>query len=226
MLNIDDLLWVLQNPTRRRILELLSQETHYPLQIARELGISQQAVMKHLKVLEEYGLVRSFEEPSDTGGPPRKYYAPVKGFSIRIDAGPGIFDTVIIERKANKKTEPHKQEYYHGFRERKKEEINIQKLKKLACDIRRLDNEIEEMETQRLKLLEERERLLESAREMVSRMVSDYMERRLIYYLLEEGPATVEDLSETFDRRIKSLKKLQQEIENRYGLRWLFEDWD
>ncbi len=260
MLNIDDLLMVLQNPTRRRILELLSQETHYPLQISRELGISPQSVMKHLKVLEEHGLVRSFEESSDSGGPPRKYYAPIKGFSIRIDAGPGLFDTIIIERKGGKRADRSRSRGQHpelkenagrgdtdsgntgrgdtdsgnagrgdtdsgntgrGNAER---EAGIEKLKELSCEIKRLENEIERIEKNRLQLLNQRERLLESAREIVIDMIPDYMERRLIYYLLEEGPTSMEDISEVFDRRIKSLRALQREIERRYGLNWLFED--
>jgi len=240
MLNLDELLMVLQNPTRRRILELLSQETHYPLQIARELGISPQSVMKHLRVLEEHGLVRSFEESSNSGGPPRKYYAPTKGFSIRIDAGPGLFDTIIIERKGERRANRSRSRGHHSElkgnadrgntdgggtgRENAEREAGIEKLKELSCETKRIENEIERIEKNRLQLLNQRERLLESAREIVSAMVSDYMERRLIYYLIEEGPTSMEDISEVFDRRIKSLRALQNEIERRYGLNWLFED--
>ena len=59
---LDTLLTVLGNPTRRKILEMLAMEKHYPLQLSRELDVSQQAVSKHLKVLEKYGLVECIEE--------------------------------------------------------------------------------------------------------------------------------------------------------------------
>ena len=39
---LDGLLRVLENPTRRRIMERLARESHYPLQLSRELGVSQQ----------------------------------------------------------------------------------------------------------------------------------------------------------------------------------------
>ena len=50
--NADDWLTVLGNKTRREILRLLSQEAHYPFQIAKNLLVSQQTVERHLKVLE------------------------------------------------------------------------------------------------------------------------------------------------------------------------------
>ena len=69
---LDEMLRVLENPTRRRILERLSRESHYPLQLSKELGVSQQAVVKHLRTLQGAGLVSSTEEKSDLGGPARR----------------------------------------------------------------------------------------------------------------------------------------------------------
>ena len=38
---INDLFYLLENPTRRRILQLLSRERLYPLQLSREIDVSQ-----------------------------------------------------------------------------------------------------------------------------------------------------------------------------------------
>ena len=89
---LDQLLYALENPTRRKILEKLATETHYPLQLSKELNVSQQAIMKHLKVLEDLNLVESFDEKSDVGGPPRKSYIPTKSYTIKIDIGPNTFN--------------------------------------------------------------------------------------------------------------------------------------
>ena len=80
---------------RRRLLELLSREELYPLQMARELGISPTGVMKHLNLLEEAGLVgsRSMSSPQ---GPPRKVYASTAGFAIRVAVGPNTFEQRIV----------------------------------------------------------------------------------------------------------------------------------
>ena len=65
--DIDELFYLLENPTRRRILQLLSREQLYTLQMSREIDVSQQAVVKHLRILEEHGFVASRDEPSDRG---------------------------------------------------------------------------------------------------------------------------------------------------------------
>lgn len=94
-IELNRILSVLENPTRRKILRKLSTDANYPLQLSRELHISQQAIMKHLKVLEDAEFVVAYEEKSDLGGPPRKVYTPRKRYSIRIDIGPSTYDEKI-----------------------------------------------------------------------------------------------------------------------------------
>ena len=60
MMDLDVLLSMIKNPTRRKILESLVKMPRYPLQLSKELGISQQAVMKNLSVLEKNGMVVSY----------------------------------------------------------------------------------------------------------------------------------------------------------------------
>ncbi|WP_017538234.1 ArsR/SmtB family transcription factor [Nocardiopsis halophila] len=48
----------LADPTRRRILDLLRRRPHLVGEVAGELGLSQPAASKHLRVLREAGLVR------------------------------------------------------------------------------------------------------------------------------------------------------------------------
>ena len=49
---------VLAEPTRRRILDLLSEREHAVGELVDRLGVSQPGVSKHLKVLREADLVR------------------------------------------------------------------------------------------------------------------------------------------------------------------------
>lgn len=99
MSDLDSILSVIENPARRQILEALVREPHYPLQLSRELGISQQAVVKHLKVLEENGLVESYTEKSDLKGPQRRKYYPIQTFSVVVDMGPNLFSAELISRE-------------------------------------------------------------------------------------------------------------------------------
>ena len=52
----------LADPTRRRIVELLSERERSAGEIAAEFRTSRPAVSRHLRVLREQGLVRSREE--------------------------------------------------------------------------------------------------------------------------------------------------------------------
>ena len=91
MVDFDEALTILENPTRRQILRRLVKEPHYPLQLSDLLDVSQQAVVKHLRVLEESGFVDSERVPSEKGGPPKKVYTVNQSFSLRLDLGPDLF---------------------------------------------------------------------------------------------------------------------------------------
>ena len=91
MVDFDEALTILENPTRRQILRRLVKEPHYPLQLSELLDVSQQAVVKHLRVLEESGFVDSERVPSEKGGPPKKMYTVNQSFSLRLDLGPDLF---------------------------------------------------------------------------------------------------------------------------------------
>ena len=91
MVDLDTALSLLQNKARRSILERLVREPHYPLQLANQIGVSQQAVMKHLKLLEQAGFVVKMKAASIKGGPPKNIYSVQQAISLRIDLGPDLF---------------------------------------------------------------------------------------------------------------------------------------
>ena len=78
-------------------MELLTKEPHYALQLSELLQISQQAVVKHLGILEKAGFVSVDKVPSEKGGPPRKVYKNMYVFGLWKIAqkcskiGPGVF---------------------------------------------------------------------------------------------------------------------------------------
>jgi ArsR family transcriptional regulator len=78
------LLDVLGNETRRRILNLISHEPMYFNQLAKEIRTGQQAILRHVKILEDTGLIKSYAERSDLGAPNRKYYRVDSSFNLSI----------------------------------------------------------------------------------------------------------------------------------------------
>ena len=93
--DIDLLLSIVENPTRRRILESLVREPSYPLRLSKELGISQQAVMKNLAVMESGGLVESCRVDSDMG-PMRILYSPSSEFTLVVEMHSSMFSARVI----------------------------------------------------------------------------------------------------------------------------------
>jgi len=69
-----DLLDLIDNDIRRRILSILSIRPSYTFELARSLGSSQQLIAKHIKLLEDSGLVFKVGKIDSDEGPPRILY--------------------------------------------------------------------------------------------------------------------------------------------------------
>lgn len=142
--DIDAILRAIENHTRREILRMLVEGRQYALRMAKELKTSQQAVMKHLDVLEEKRIIRRAGEERSERGAPRKLYEISKTFSLFIDFAPGIFD----------------------IREYDIESVDIDDLRKefegldAGEILSRIEEEIREMEKRRVKLLKLKEEII------------------------------------------------------------------
>jgi predicted transcriptional regulator len=213
-LTLDDILTVLENPTRRKILEKLTKETHYPLQLSKELNVSQQAIMKHLKVLEAYGLVECFEEKSDSGGPPRKCYTPTKNLSLRIDIGPNTFEAKM--RRFDQDQAPMLMGEGEEVKEIPKEYLEImkskdnphEKLSRLTKLIEKVDAGIADIEDQRTYLTQMRGSLLREVYKIIAELAPDYDERKVLYYIARSHNTSIPAISEALDMREKVLRDL------------------
>jgi ArsR family transcriptional regulator len=53
-------------------------------QLAKEIRTGQQAILRHVKILEDTGLIESYSEKSDLGAPDRKYYRVNSSFNLSI----------------------------------------------------------------------------------------------------------------------------------------------
>jgi len=83
-------LQIVGNETRRKILTLLSQKPHYISEIAKKLEITQPAILKHLSILQEAGLIESFREDSPLGAA-RKYYRICHTVGVEVAINPKSF---------------------------------------------------------------------------------------------------------------------------------------
>ena len=199
MMDLDVLLSMVENPTRRKILESLVKEPHYPLQLSKELGISQQAVMKNLNMLEKNGMVVSCQVSSSMG-PMRTVYEPNSEFTLVIDMRNGMFSARMIEPSEDEK---------EGF-----DDVKMESLKKTRQTISEIDQKIEELNKERSKLIREREQVMGSALSSLNGTGCGYAHRNLMYEILNEPDRSMEQLSEDLDVHPEVVKGLINDIEN------------
>ncbi len=95
MNDLDVLLTLVENPTRRQILQRIAEEPSYPLQLSKELRISTQAVLKNLALMERYGVVQRTDVKSDMG-PSRAVYRPSTEFTLVVDMRTRMFSARIV----------------------------------------------------------------------------------------------------------------------------------
>jgi len=86
----------LKSETRRKILQLLAGEPMYLTQMAYSLNLGQQAIFRHLQLLEETGLLES--DFKDAGqGAPRRYYQIARAVRVEVQISPEMFDVGLFD---------------------------------------------------------------------------------------------------------------------------------
>jgi len=192
---LDILLSVIENPTRRRILEALVREPHYPLQLSKELGLSQQGIMKHLKVLEGYHMVRSYDEESDQGGPNRKIYVPITGFNIVVDLGPGLFSAQIVTRDLEGRS-------YASERLSEEDQMMfLERVEDVRERIGEIDEELQELGRRRAELIRAKELALNEACGIVESTIEDYQTRRIVFEFIQRPELTPNQIAKELGLR-------------------------
>ncbi|MEW5936773.1 MAG: helix-turn-helix domain-containing protein [Candidatus Thermoplasmatota archaeon] len=206
-LSIDELLAVVENPTRRMILRELVRERMYPLQLSRELRISQQAILKHLRVLEESALVKVVREKSDRGGPPRRAYSAARMFTITIDVGPGIF---------NEGVRVFEEPAMEGGMQRERGVLPrgspVGAFKQVLVELGEISEEMEKIERRRAELLRRKEWLRRSAYDLVSAFCTEEDARRVLRHVIEEGRVAPEAIAEALDMRERRVEEVLAEL--------------
>lgn len=192
MMDLDVLLSMIENPTRRKILGSLVKMPRYPLQLSKELGISQQAVMKNLSVLEKNGMVVSYRESSSIG-PERTVYEPNSEFTLIVDMRSGMFSARMVEPKGERK------------------DVDVDNLKEMRSKVIDIDNELEQLEKRYSELMREKESIIAS---VISKQ-DGYAQKSLAYEILDAPKKTVEELSKDLNARTDVVKEMIDDIERR-----------
>jgi predicted transcriptional regulator len=82
---------LLGNPTRREILHLIADGPKYFTELSEETGVRKMAIERHIRQLEELGVISSEEERVGRGRP-RKYYEISTRAKLKVKISPEIFE--------------------------------------------------------------------------------------------------------------------------------------
>lgn len=180
------LLDILGNENRRNILNLLSYRPCYVTEISEELKVSPKAIIDHLKILEEAGLVESFHDQQG-----RKYFQIANNVMIEVAISPISFQVVVSRVEAGADEQKMIRDRFHG--DRISEDV-VGRLKYLCEEARRLtQTSLELRDTQRniQNMLSE---VTSMSIEIINEVAADQIEAEILY-LLVKGPVSFEEIA-------------------------------
>ena len=217
---IGEFLDLLGNNTRRRILESLTNEPKYFIQLSKEIGVSQQAVLKHLFLLENFGLIESFKAKSNLAAPDRKYFQLNRSVHLSI----GITGNSMEIKMENIKG-PNKIRSKNNMAIESKE-VSIKKDKEITDILKNTKHKLEllakrmqELEDEKIHLLKEKQQILEITHQVIRESLEEDLARRILYSnLISREIIDIEELSEILNTREKEIKIVVKSLEDRFSV--------
>ncbi|MDQ3909324.1 MAG: helix-turn-helix domain-containing protein [Thermoproteota archaeon] len=213
---------ILGNDTRRKILAVLSQEPMYFNQLAKEIGVGQQAILRHLQALEEGGLIETYAEKSDLGAPDRKYYRLNTSFILTISLTEDDF--TISNQKIVELRHKESRKYYRNLNSIPKD-MGIA-LSLLQENLAGIEQEISKLES-RLNDLRALKQLILHKLHKIGMDSFENDERKVLYKIVVDPPHSVAELSDLIDEKESSLRDIITSIRGKMdkeGAQLLFRD--
>lgn len=213
-----DLFEIVGNEVRRKILRLLVLEPHYVSQLSKLLNKSQPAILKHMKILEDKGIVvRNIEQASEsTKGPERHFFSINKSFTIMYSLSPhnvreNVWNTDDLTSDGT--LDPVKQKI-------DKEESVAKKISIINHEIEQINLEMIDIEQQYIELEKKRNNLLKITNSIIEN--SDELQRKDMYehrQLLRkhvcESRTCVQEISNLLNKKEKEIEQALKLLRDR-----------
>ena len=201
---------MLGNDTRRRILSILAQEPMYFNQLAKEVGVGQQAVLRHLQSLEDGGFINAYSKKSSLGAPDRKYYRLSTSFALVVALTEDDF--TIKNRKIEQTRQKGSLRLYKQF-DSIHDDQNVA-LPSLQETLAAIDKEVEVLEQRLDDLRALRQLVLKKLHEIgIDRFEHD--ERRVLYKIVEKSPENIAELSDLVDRKESDVRAIVSKMDKK-----------
>ncbi|MHA1521307.1 MAG: ArsR/SmtB family transcription factor [Promethearchaeota archaeon] len=191
---------LLGNDIRRKILSKLAKFQRYASDLAIDLGVSKQAIKKHLDKLVEFGLVKQIESQDDQK---KQYYQinPNIVLSARIDLTPNFYHVSVQNTPEDLAEEISKLDHDPRTAMISSTKARIDygslnhSLKYLGGELHKLEAQIAEVETKRKEILIQKTVMLNRIQMIINAIVEDDLEKDVIFSLFFDTHSTVEGLT-------------------------------
>ena len=200
----DIILDIIGNNTRRKILATLAQEPMYFNQLAKEIGIGQQAILRHMKTLEEMGLIESYAEKSNLGAPDRKYYRLNSSFSLTICLSEDAFSIKShkIEQYRHKESDKFYKEYDLLAQEDDGETLN-----QLQSNLTKIEMEISNLDSRLNDLRALKQLIVSRLHKIAKDNFEEEFERKILHTIAGESPKSVSELANRLNEKQSNVTK-------------------
>lgn len=212
---------IIGNECRRKILRLLVLEPHYVSQLSKILDKSQPAILKHMRVLEDKGIViRTKNKASESDkGPERHFFSINKSFTIMYSLSPHNTHQKIVFTEGNLQNDHTDIESIKKIVE-VKESIPA-KVSTINKEIESINKEIEALEQQYVSLEKKKNSLLNLTNEIIENSTElntrdMYEARQLLRKHVCESKTCVQEISNLLNKKEHELEKAIQILKTSY----------
>lgn len=206
----EEILKVLGNESRRKILNLLSKKPCYTSEISYCLRMAPKVVQDHLEKLENLGLVKRYEEGR------RRYYTINRNLRIEISITPHRFNTN-IDSMIDERMEMMDREIEEMFKNFRNIREALEPPSNSLQDIYRTLQEVEEVErgfSELLGVMSHRfNQMYEELLDMIEEEIEDEQERLVLLGIAKgaNSPSKIiEEFGMSYDDVIESLRNLKK----------------
>ena len=212
-----DLFEIVGNEARRKILRLLVLEPHYVSQLSKLLNKSQPAILKHMKILEERGIVvRKVEQASEsTKGPERHFFSINKSFTIMYSLSPhnvreNVWNTDTDTLTEDSSLEAVKQKVEGQELISKKVGIINKEIEQINLEMMDLEKHYIELERKRNNLLTITNSIIENSDELKRKEM--YEARQLLRKHVCESRTCVQEISNLLNKKEKEIEQALKDL--------------
>ncbi|MEZ0269838.1 MAG: ArsR/SmtB family transcription factor [Nitrososphaeraceae archaeon] len=200
----DIILDIIGNNTRRKILATLAREPMYFNQLAKEISIGQQAILRHMKTLEDMGLIESYAEKSNLGAPDRKYYRLNSSFSLTICLSEDAFSI-----KSHKIEQYRHEEFDKFYKEYDllAQEDDGETLNQLQSNLTKIEMEISNLDSRLNDLRALKQLIVSRLHKIAKDNFKEEFERKMLHAITGESPKSIVEVVNKMNEKQSNVTK-------------------